>query len=159
MKGLIKLALFVVVVYLAVSFGRPWLEKISGTDFGLGEMGGTNIGTAGRCVAMVERVNQDFVDRSRGVFHPRLDAEAWPPVYEATRNRLDKARNECGCFELDSAEARDGCRAAQEALSGLERMVGELDTAIREGRDIGSPARRQEEINALLDRARRLVPG
>jgi hypothetical protein len=158
MKGLIKLALFVVVVYAAVVFGKPWLEKISGTDFGLGEMGGTDIGTADRCVAMVERVNQDFADRSRPVFNPQVNAAAWPPVYEATSNRLDKARNECGCFEIESPDARDGCREAQQALDGLQRMVSEFDLAIREKRSISAPARRQEQINHHLEQARRLVP-
>jgi hypothetical protein len=158
MKGIIKLALFVVVLYVAVSFGKPWLERISGTDFGLGTMGGTDIGTADRCVSMVERANQDFADRSRSVFYPTVNPQAWPPVYEAVSNRLDKARNECGCFELDSADAREGCQAAQEALSALATMVSEFDGSIREGRGISNPATRQEQINAHLNRARRLVP-
>ncbi|HVS14697.1 MAG TPA: hypothetical protein VMV46_12285 [Thermoanaerobaculia bacterium] len=158
MKGLIKLGLFVVVVYLAVSYGKPWLERMSGTDFGLGTMGGTDIGTAERCVSMVERANQDFAERTRAVFYPSVNAAAWPPVHEAVQNRLDKARNDCGCFELTSEDSREGCQAAQEALGVLERMVAEIDGSIRGGGGIGNPAYRQEQINALLTSARRAVP-
>jgi hypothetical protein len=87
-----------------------------------------------------------------------LDAQAWPPVYDAVQNRLDKARNDCGCFELTSEDAREGCQYAQEALGMLERMVSDIDRSIREKRGIANPARTQEQINALLTSARRAVP-
>jgi hypothetical protein len=147
MDKIVKLLVFLVVVYLAYSVGLPWIKGL------LGSSSGTLRGDAGEealCVGAAERAVDAFGERlSR--FSPPIDADAWEAAVSRSRDEIAEAERGCGC-------AYEACREASRALSSLEDMVTDYDGSVRDGRGIpANGARRLEGLYDTLERARTLA--
>ena len=147
MEKLVKLILVLILILVAVQYGRPWFERVLGEQ-GVGPLGGGG-SDAMRCVQLVERANGAFADQVRRHGTPPVNVERWGGSMRLTEGQVSQARSECTCNE-------EACRTASRALSELSSLMSSFDSAIRGG---GPPplnsARAQESIVTLLEQARR----
>lgn len=97
------------------------------------------------CQFEARAANDYFGSRIGGFTNPPYDMQAWDQFKSGTESRISRAESKCSCSDPP-------CTRANEAMSELRTMLGELDSAIRSG---GSPptdlVQRQERINQALE--------
>ena len=148
MKGLVKLAIVAMLLFVAYSYGRPWLEDSFG-GVGLGPLGGAGSEEA-HCVAVVERATESFGEKIVKHGQPPVDISRWSGAFKLEQGRVMEARQSCDCAGL-------ACEIAREALGDLERFMQEVDSGLRQNNPPLNFARRQGEILQKLSSARRRV--
>ena len=143
MGRLLALAIIAGVIYLALTQGMPWLKTAVGS--GAGAAGG---GESADCVARASDASDTVAGELVPQARPPVDTAVWGTVLLRAGGALAQAETACAC-------PADACATATEAIYELRAMFDELDDIARGNpMGIGNPARRQERVNQLLDRAR-----
>jgi hypothetical protein len=156
--GILKVLALLVLAYFAVTEGWPWLRD----QFGLGGSrsvaseegdagGGEGEEGGGRCVALATRASEALGAEIRNFRQPPYDLDAWGAAVAGLEDRAAAAETACGC-------PAESCETATAALVELRELVAAVDGVIRgEATSFRNPARSQDRIDDLLDRARDLA--
>lgn len=145
MKTIVKLAVFLAVIYVAFSYGKPHLDRLFGT-LGLGDLGGGG-SEQSRCIAVAERTTEAFSDFVVRRAHPPVSISRWSGGYRLAEGRLQEARLACEC----SGEV---CELGRDALDQLATHMGRWDDAVSNGQAMVDGARSLERIYSTLGRAK-----
>ena len=148
MDKLIKLIVVAVILYFGVTVGYPKLKEALGsgsTSSGTSEDGGGD-----RCVSAARGASDRFVDRAVPLASPPMDPDRWFPVSADVGEAVSEAQSDCSCGE-------ESCRKASRALDRLQSMLSELDQAADGGNPPLNLAAAQNEVDDLLNEARRLA--
>lgn len=148
MKSIVKLAVFAAIVYVAVIYGRPWIEEILG-GVGVGELGDGDPPRA--CIAAIERANESFSQAVIEHSRPPVDTARWSAAYKMSEGRLRKSEVTCDCQE-------QGCAEARQALAELRDLMTTTNRELRSNRPPQNVAQRQQRINELLIDAESVIP-
>ena len=109
------------------------------------------------CEGLAGTANASVHDAGLLLLRPPVDADAWRTVESRASAAISAAESACSGGSTDDEGA--AIREAQDALTGMRALLGDLSDAAR-GAGAGiNPAQRQEQIDAHLDRARSLVGG
>jgi hypothetical protein len=153
-KLALRLALALVVLWLAFELGRPWLDRQL-DDAGLRRRGG---GTAANgCLDAVERAVEQFGESVVAQLRPPLDLARWEETLAVAEQNARHARDECRCDEATEA-SRESCDAALEVLDQLDAFHRHVDDTLRSDQPAIDFARRQQDLLEGLERARRGRP-
>ena len=147
MGKIIKLGVFVVLVYVAIQKVPPWIDKVTDMGSGLGRRASSV--SQSQCVATAEEASETFNHEMRGYQKPPFDLDAWGLSMERVRGAVYDAESRCDC-------GRDSCQRALEAISELNGLIASFDNSLRGDGTPVNAARRQETIDRLLKRAREL---
>lgn len=146
---LVKLALLAVVAYFAYTEALPWMQqnlRWKGVPGSLAKGGGKG----SECVRLAAAASASFGNGLRD-FAPPYDLHAWDSFMVTMEERRSQAESGCRC-------SLQSCDLGTEALEKLGELIDELDLTVRSQiRTVPNPARRQGEIDALLDEARALA--
>jgi hypothetical protein len=117
------------------------------------EAKGSSPSAAFGCVAAAERANAALHDASMLVLRPPVDANAWSSEESRVSSAISTAESTCmgGTRETD-VKALESARAA---LTLMRTSLSDLSSAARGAGGAMDLARRQGEIDAHLDAARR----
>lgn len=148
--GLVKILVWVVVIYFAVTAGWPWLQRQLGSRGG-GETaavaGAAADGETGRCVGLARQASESFGAELRRFRQPPYDLTAWANALAGVEERIWQAESACSC-------PGEACGRAEAALAELRDMTSRVDGVIRgDATSFRNPARQQERIDELLDEA------
>lgn len=144
MRGLVKLLIVVILVYLAWHVGWPWIQK---------QMGSSSSAASGSmaCVDATARATKAWGDGIGRFVNPPVDQNAWSSFRSNVQDRISSAQAECGCSE-------DSCGKARDALGRLSSLASDLDLSVGTGSPPPSDlAQRQQRVDDALDRARHLA--
>lgn len=156
MVGLVKVLVILVVAYFAVTEGWPWLrDELGLVPKGSAEDAGDSVDAGGagggRCVALATQASESLGAEIRRFRQPPYDLDAWSAALAGVEDRTAAAETACSCAE-------ESCQTATAALSELRELVNAVDGVIRgEATSFRNPARAQERIDDLLNRARDLA--
>jgi hypothetical protein len=153
MKILVRLAILAVLIWAGIEYGAPWIEKISS---GIASTGRPASGSTSGCVAAAEDASSSFGETVVKRATLPLDVDAWDRAYQRDRERVQRARDICHCFEVES-EDTSACEEANRALDLLEDFMTEMDKGLRSGNPPLNAPRLQELIDEHLVRARNLA--
>lgn len=147
MRGLVKVIIFVTVIYFVWTIGRPWVEQRFSNSPAVPSSGGP--GSA--CVNAAMSASEAWGSGLGRFVNPPVDRDAWSTFRAGVEGRIDSARSACGC-------ADDSCAAARDALTDLSSLVRELDSAVQ----FGSPpptdlVQRQKSIDDTINHASALA--
>ncbi len=145
MSKLIKLGVFVLLVYLAITKLPPLIDKISDMGSGLGRKASSV--NQSQCISAAERASENFTQEMRNFSRPPFDIDAWNRAMDSVRGDINDADSRCAC-------PRSSCQRASEAISELNALISAFDNSLRGDGTPVSAARRQETIDQLLKRAR-----
>jgi hypothetical protein len=149
-RKLVQLVLLVAVAYFGITRGLPWVrnwvdsvtqEKIEGrTD--------PSLDATGYCVHLAHQAGA-FVSRElRDLSPPPADSTRWVDAADEIEERVRSAENACSC-------PSDACEVATQALLQIRDLVAEANRILLGDTGLAPNfARRQEEIDALLEQAR-----
>jgi hypothetical protein len=147
----VKLLLFVAVVYFAVTEGLPWARRQFGggrAPIGAEDAGG---GDAGHCVALASEAGQALGQQIRRFRNPPYDLAAWDDATAAVDGRVAEAESACGC-------PRESCERAAAALAEVRDLVASVDGVVRgDPTAFRNPGSQQERIDDLIAEARDLA--
>ena len=158
LAGIVKVLVLVVLVYVGVTEGWPWLrdrldrqggaaDTTETTEEGV-ETGG---GAGSRCVDLAAEASTALGDQLHRFRQPPYDLDAWVSAAAATRERIAAADAACAC-------SLESCATAAAALGELHGLLDAVDSVIRgEPTAFRNPARQQERIDDLLGQARDLA--
>ena len=145
MARILKAVIVVVILYLAVTKGWPWLKSQLGesSDFS------TENSYQAVCYAAASRAADELSERLRSFSTPPIDSEAWEDTVSASRYRIEKADKECRTCD------HEACLEASRAVAGLDSMVKWLDESVQAGRGIPPDgANRLDRVYDALNRAK-----
>lgn len=145
MKAIVKLAVFLAVIYAAFSYGKPHLDRLFGT-LGLGDLGGGG-SPQSRCIAVAERTTESFSDLVVRRAQPPVDRSRWSGGYRLAEGRLQDARLACEC----SGEV---CELGRDALDQLATHMQRWDDAVNGGEPMVDGPRSLQRIYSTLGRAK-----
>ena len=139
-KTLIKLVIAAVVLFVLWKQGLPWLTKQQSAKPGASTSAGTN------CVFEARGASDYWGGTLAHFANPPYDMQAWDDFKSKVDARIGRAEEKCSCEE-------DACKLGKQAVAELRGLVGEMDSAIRNGLSPPSDAvQRQERIdNAIND--------
>ncbi len=145
MGKILKVAVFALLIYVAIKEVPPLVDKVSEMGEGLSRKGGSV--SQGDCVPAAEAASESFTNEMRNYTKPPFDLDAWDLSMERVREYVYEAESKCSC-------GRDSCVRATQALDELNGLIDEFDNSLRgEGMPL-NPARSQETIGRMLKRAR-----
>ena len=148
MKGLIKLAVVVVIVWLIWKKGVPWWEANHG-----GSAKPATASAGQSCVELAEKASNDWGSGIGRFANPPYDLTAWGEFRTRTDAAIAHAQSQCACDE-------ESCRKVRQAMSDLRTLVSELDSSIRAGTPPPDGlVQRQEQIDNTINAARDAVRG
>jgi hypothetical protein len=148
MKGLLKLVVALVIVWLIWKKGVPWWEARQG-----GSAKSVTASAGQSCVELAEQASNDWGSGIGRFVNPPYDLNAWGQFRTRTDAAIARAQSLCACDE-------ESCRKARQAMGDLRTLVSELDSSIR----VGTPppdglVQRQERIDNDINAARDAVRG
>lgn len=146
MKSIVKLAVFVAILYAVFSYGKPHLQNLTST-LGINDLPGTSSEAVG-CVNAARRTTQSFSEMVTQRARPPVDINRWSGSYRLAEGRLANAQLECQC-------PGEACDLGQEALSMLADHMTRWDRGVHDQEPVLNGARRLREIYETLDRAER----
>jgi len=147
MARFLKAVIVVVVLYLAVTKGWPWLKsQLGDSDYPAGTSDQTI------CYGAAARAADDLSERLRRFSTPPINSEAWEETVSVSRSLTDAADRECRNCD------HEACLEASKAVAGLESMVAWLDESVQAGRGIPpDSANRLDRVFDALNRSRSLL--
>ncbi len=145
MSKIIKLGVFVLLVYLAITKLPPLVEKVTDMGSGLGRKSSSV--SESQCVSAAEKASENFAVELRNYSRPPVDLKAWDLSMERVRGNIYDAESRCDCD-------RNSCQRASEAIAELNGLIAAFDNSLRGDSMPLNPARQQETIDRLLKRAR-----
>lgn len=154
MGKLLKLLVWLAVIYAALAYGWPWLQE---TIEGIGESTassakGLSGGEEGRCVELATDAANRFGDGISRFSSPPYDTEEWAKFIGKVESDIRLAESECVC-------GSDPCRFSRNAMGELDSLVSDLDRMIRGGTDrFIQPGTQMERVYDELNRARGALP-
>lgn len=143
----VKWVLVIVVIYLGVSEGLPWVQRQLAAHQG-GAATAEGSSKSAECVAAARRAS-DAVANEAARFVPPIDAAAWSQAASDLRRAVGDARVACTC-------TLESCRTASDALSEIEGVISSLDSAASGGSPPLNLASHLNDADDLLNRAREL---
>lgn len=144
MRGLVKLIIVIVVIYVVWTTVRPWareqLASVSADP-------SSESGPGSACVSAAASATEAWGSGLGRFVNPPIDREAWSTFRAGVEGQIGSARSACGC-------ADDSCAAARDALSDLSSLVRDLDSAVQSGSPPpGDLVQRQESIDDRINHA------
>lgn len=150
MRRIIQAVLLLLVAYFGITRGIPWVrswvdsvtqEKIEGrTD--------PSLDPSGYCVHLATQASALVTRQLRDLAPPPADASSWTDAGDEIESRIRTAEDACTC-------PGDACEVAMEALAGIRGLVAEANRVLLGEFGVAPNfARRQEEIDVLLEQAR-----
>ncbi len=146
MKSIVKLAVFIAVLYSVFQYGKPHLERLTGT-LGINELPGAS-SDAAHCVGTAERTTETFADVVVRRARPPVDINRWSGSYRLAEGRLNDAELACQC-------PGEACELGQQALSLLAEHMTRWDESVHNKEPVLNGARRLGRIYDLLNTAKR----
>ena len=156
--GLLQLAAVVVLVWLGVTEGWPWLkerlDRSSATPTAVRSAGGGGgesevLNQASRCLDLAESASASLAGVLRSFGRPPYDQSAWAAASLDVAGALGEADTACLC-------GHPACREAAAAASTLREQLSMADGMVR-GESGGNLAVLRERADDQLDRARDLL--
>jgi hypothetical protein len=143
MRGLLKLAVVVVIVWAIWKVGVPWWEaRNRGSAADKTENGST-------CPASAERASNMWGSGIGRFVNPPYDLAAWGEFRGRVEDSIRQAEKDCAC-------AQPSCESVRGALTDLRGLIADLDVSIRNGTPPPSDVvQRQEHIDNRIEEARR----
>jgi hypothetical protein len=146
----VKLLVVVVVLYFGVTQGLPWIrQRVEGvTQDKVEGRPDPSLDADDYCVRLAHQASAFVGQELRVLAPPPAENSGWVNAADDIERYVREAENACSCPE-------DACEVAGEALSQIRSLVADAndvlhgDTAL-----VLDFARRQEEIDALLEQAR-----
>lgn len=147
MSRLLGLAIIAVLIYFALTQGMPWLKTAMGSG-GPGSAGGSD---SSYCVEQANAASDAITGEMIPNARPPVDSGVWGNVLMRVGGALAAAENACSC-------PTPACDKGTDAVYELRTMFDEFnDIARGNPMGIGNPARRQERVYELLNKARDLA--
>lgn len=142
MRGLLKLAVVVVIIWAIWKIGVPWWEsQQKHSSSGKAESGST-------CPAAAERASNMWGSGIGRFVNPPYDLAAWGEFRGRVEDSIRQAEKDCAC-------SQPSCESVRRALTDLRGLIAELDTSLRNGTPPPSNiVQRQEAIDNAIEEAR-----
>ena len=151
MKLLLRFVLVAGMVWLAFELGWPWVSRqFEGS--GLHRRAGGDGG--GACLDAVESAISQFGESLVDHLRPPVDLDRWSDTLAAAEESAVRSRDTCRCDQAPDLE-RDACAAALAVIDELEAFHRHADDTLRGGAPPVDFARRQQDLQESLERARR----
>ena len=147
MGKILKIGVFVLVIYVGIKQVPPLVDKVSEMGEGLSRKGSSV--SQGSCIPAAERASESFIQEMRNYQKPPFDLDAWDLSMERVREHMYDAEDRCNC-------GLDSCQRGQQALTALDSLIADFEDSLRGDGMPLNPARRQETIDRLLKRGREL---
>jgi hypothetical protein len=149
-----KIVVFVIAAGVAWRWGGPLYRKyVGGGEKGTATPGKSGGGDGIRCADLADRASSTWGGGVGRFVNPPYDQGAWDRFKGDVDGRISEARSACGC-------SADSCRKGSDALSELESIVSQVDSAVRNGGSISSDVvRQQEKVDGLINEAREMARG
>ncbi|HSY49643.1 MAG TPA: hypothetical protein VLC46_12580 [Thermoanaerobaculia bacterium] len=143
-----RLIKWVVIIMLAVvvwKYGIPWAkQQLKGHSSSVASSDNS-------CVTAAQRASETWGSGLHRFANPPYDIGAWSSFHDDVAGKISSAESECRGPE-------QSCEAARTAMSELRNLVGDLDTAIRNGSPPPDDAvQRQEAIDTKIEAAAELT--
>lgn len=151
MKALIKLAILAAIIWAAITYGSPYLEKISK---GIAGDAGPADGTSQTCIRAAFDASETFGDVVTSMRVPP-DMDRWDAGLAKARSAYDRAERTCECFNVEGF-AQPACDEAKKGLQELDRFMRAMDDGFRRGRPVLNAPNFQERVDQHLNRAEQL---
>jgi hypothetical protein len=152
MARIVRWLVVALLLFFGITEGLPWIrgwvegiteDKVTGRPTGV-------IDDASMCVHLAHRVSAFAGQEIGRVTTPPTDSPAWVEATYEIRDRIGDADRACTC-------PSSACDKARQALAELRGLVDDVDRLIGgDARLVGTLARRQEQIDVLLEQARAL---
>lgn len=149
MKTIVKFAVFIAIFYAVFQYGKPYLDRLTGT-LGIGELGG-NDSEAGHCIAVAERTTETFADMVTRRAQPPVNMNRWAGSYRLAEGRLSDAELACSC----DGEA---CEMGQRAMGLLAKLMHQWDDGVHNQVPVLNGAAALGRIYGLLGEAKGKAP-
>jgi hypothetical protein len=147
MSRLLGLAIIAVIIYFVLTQGMPWLQTAMGSGGGGGDADDGSAFCISQANAASDAISDELIPNAR----PPVDSSVWGTALVRVGRALAAAENACSCSTAACAKGTD-------AVHELRAMFDEFDDIARGNpMGIGNPARRQEQVYALLNEARDLA--
>jgi hypothetical protein len=144
---LLAVAILAILGYYLLTTGMPWLKTAMGSGGGSSAEGGESMFCISEASAASDAITDELIPNAR----PPVDSGVWGTALVRVGRALAAAENACSCPTA-------ACAKGSDAVHELRAMFDELDDIARGNpMGIGNPARRQEEVYALLNEARDLA--
>jgi hypothetical protein len=141
MNRLIKLVVIVALVVVVWKYGIPWAKK---------QLTGHTSSAASAdnsCTAAAQGASNAWGSELHRFANPPYDIGAWSSFRGDVEKKIASAESEC-------SGTSQSCEAARTAMRELRNLVGDLDTAIRNGSPPPDDAvQRQEAIDSKIEAA------
>lgn len=156
--SLLQLAAVVVVIWLGVTEGWPWLKErldrssatpTSVRSAGGGGGGSEELNAASRCVDLAQAASSSLAGVLRSFGRPPYDQNAWGAASLDVAGALGEADGACVC-------GHPACREAAAAVATLREELSMADGMVR-GESGGNLAVLRERADDHLNRARDLL--
>ena len=150
MGRIVRWLVIALLLFFGVTEGLPWIRarvegitesKVTGRPVDVAD-------DAAMCVHLAHRASAFAVQEVGRVTTPSRDSAAWVEASYEVRDRISEAERACSCPSA-------ACDKARQAMTELVDLVNDIDRLIGgDARFAGTLARRQEQINVLLEQAR-----
>lgn len=142
---LIKWIAIIVLAILAWKYAMPWAKQQ------MGRHGTPAAAAESSCTAAAQRASEAWGSGLHRFVNPPYDLGAWSSFRSDVDAKIAAAESECRASSLSND-------AARAAMSDLRNLVGDLDTAIRNGSPPPDDAvQRQEAIDTKIEAAAELA--
>jgi hypothetical protein len=150
MARVAQLLFLAIVAFFVITEGVPWIrqwvegvspEKLEGRA-------DPSLDPSGYCVHLAHQAGAFVARELRSVAPPPADVSSWWDAGDEMESRVRTAETACSC-------AGDACKVASRALGEIRTLVEEANRLLHgEPGVVPNFARRQEEIDVLLEQAR-----
>lgn len=142
---LIKWIVIIVLALVAWKYGIPWAkQQLKGHTSSV-------TSSDNSCVTAAQRASNAWGSELHRFANPPYDIAAWSSFRGDVEKNISSAESEC-------SGPSQSCEEARTAMSELRNLVGELDTAIRNGSPPPDDAvQRQEAIDSKIEAAAELT--
>ncbi len=142
---LIKWVAIIVLAFVVWKYAVPWAKRQ------MSRHAPPAVSSDNSCVAAAQRASEAWGSGLHRFVNPPYDLTAWSSFQSDVQAKISSAESEC----RGSAQS---CDAARVAMSELRTLVGDLDTAIRNGSPPPDDAvQRQEAIDTKIEAAAELT--
>ena len=134
---ILKWAMIALVAFIVWKTVIPWVKRQTGSSSSSSSAGPSDHG----CPQMAARASEAWGSGLGRFINPPYDVAAWSTFRGDVDARISAAESQCSCQE-------ESCQRVRGALTDLRGLVGQFDTAIRNGAAPPDDAvQRQESID------------
>jgi hypothetical protein len=150
LSRIVKWVVILALLFVVWKYVIPWV-KDEGSGFDKSSSASKSSGGDQSCIASAERASNTWGSGLGRFVNPPYDLGAWSNFRGDVDAKINAADADCSC-------GAESCQKVKNAMSELRSLVGDFDTAIRNGSSPGQDAvQRQEQIDRQIDDARELV--